>query len=181
MVLLDLGHLGVVQVDVERHHLDAFGNRFVDRVLECFGQPQLHDDPVDAEVDGLFDHLPLAGGLLPGVEYPQVGAEGGGLLLHALQICLGEVPGKQITDQGDLHRAFVERRRGTRQRCRLGLAGEAGEQRRGQAVSNSVFEESVHTGSLRVDEVRGQRVRWARPKVNIRASTRTNPLTKSCA
>ena len=115
VVLLDLSHVRVVQVDVKGHYLDALGHGFIDRVLEGFGQAQLHDDAVDPQINRLLNHLALTGCLLPRIENPQRRTQGFGLFLDALQIRLGEVAGKQITDHGNLHIAFVEGRGGARQ------------------------------------------------------------------
>src|SRR5450830_1098230 len=140
VILLDLGHLRAVQVDVERHHLDALGDGLVYRVLEGFRQPQLDDDAVDTEIDGLLDHLPLAGGLLPGIEHPQGRAQGLGLFLHAAQIGFGEVTGEQIAHQRDLHLALVERRGGLRQRLGVGGQDQPGQQHACQAVTNKTLD-----------------------------------------
>ncbi|MOA34049.1 hypothetical protein D3C78_1553950 [compost metagenome] len=109
VILLDLGHLRGVQIDIEGDDLDAFGDRPIDRCFQGFGQTELDDDAVDAEIDRLIDHLALTRRLLPGIEYPQVGPQRFGLFFDAAQIRLREVPGEQIPHQRDLHLTFVER------------------------------------------------------------------------
>ena len=110
--LLDLRYGRVLDVDVEGDDLDAGIHRALRGILHGFRQPVLDDDAVDAERDRLVHHVGLEGGVLAAVEDAQVDAERLGLGLHARQIGLEEVAGREIAHQRDLDIArVVERRR----------------------------------------------------------------------
>ncbi len=74
VVLLNLRHLRVAQINVESNHLDALGDGLGHGVLEGFCQAQLNNNAIHTEVDGLFEHFPLSGSLLPCIEQAQVDA-----------------------------------------------------------------------------------------------------------
>ena len=108
--LFDLRDLVVLDIDVEGDDLDAGVDGAFCRFLHRFRQTVLDDDALDAERDGLVDHVGLKRGVLAAVEHLKLDAERLRLGFDAGEIGLEEVAGRQITHQRDLDVArLVER------------------------------------------------------------------------
>ena len=109
--LLDLGHGGVVGVDVERDDRDAGRDGGVDARREGLGGAVVEDDRGRRLGDGGLEVLGVGGVVAVGAGDEQVDAQVGGLCLGAGEPLLEVVARAQLADEGDLDRRRVERRR----------------------------------------------------------------------
>ncbi len=136
----------------------------------------LDDDAVDAEPDRLVHHVGLERGVLAAVEHPQFHAERIRLALHAGEIGLEEVAGREIAherDRGPVGAVEGRRRAGDALR-----EGRPRHQRDGGGERG--FRECSHW-FLPLSSFSLHPRRTVSPNVNMSAATSTAPLMKSWA
>ena len=143
VALLNLRDLGVVQVHVIGHHLDACVQGFLGQVFKSLWLAVVDDQAIHLACDGLFDQLALGAGVIAGLGQPQVDLEGLALLLGPRLEGLQPVACAETAHHGDLDAALVKGGRGSGD-LRAGGKGRADSQH-----AHKLFEDGFEHGILR--------------------------------